>query len=77
MAAEDNLSKNQLGPWIPSQTRDDSISWHMLSWHHQLHEGEFPAKYDNEGWQKAHDQLHAENKVSKPHQHWTPKKRKY
>ena len=76
MAAEDNVNKTQLGPWIPNLQRDDSIQWHMVSFHHQVHDGDFPAKYDDEGWQKLHNQLHAEDKLSKPHQHFTPKKRK-
>lgn len=76
MAAEENVSKTQLGPWIPSQNKDWQIRWHMTSFHHHVHDGDFPKKYDDEGWQKLHDQLHADDKVSKPHQHWTPKDRK-
>jgi hypothetical protein len=75
MSAEDNLSR-QFGDkkkWIPTPIPGWKIKDHMLSYHFRQSDVPRPSKYNDKAWKTIHDNLHAEGKLSEPHDHWTPK----
>ena len=70
------INPQQFGDrWIPRQKFGYQIKNHLTSMHFQVREseGHDPSQYDSEAWHKIHDDLHANDKMSKPHKHFVPK----
>ena len=74
-----DINPSQFGDrWVPHRKIGYQIKNHLLSMHFQVRQstGIDPSKYDNEAWQKIHNDLHANDKMSKPHKHFDPKEKK-
>lgn len=74
-----DINPKQFGDrWVPRPRLGYQIKNHLTNMHFQVREstGIDPSSYNDEAWHEIHNDLHANDKFSKPHNHFTPKEKR-